>query len=142
MKPHYHTDPTIIVEAIFIVETVVEGLLANDADLSVVTLGEFKERMTQTIRWMVVNPTRLRLGHRLPANGVDLIPRSRGSMSFRFQTVPCRWTESEDKLVQSLPPRVVAERTGRTLAAVCLRRRKLALANSHLREVRDNSTKQ
>ena len=48
MKPLYrHPDPVLIVE------TAVESLLSDGADLSVVTLVEFKERLKQTIHWMV-----------------------------------------------------------------------------------------
>lgn len=48
MSPHYrHPDPA------FIVETVVEEFLADGADLSVVTLDEFKGRLKRTICWMV-----------------------------------------------------------------------------------------
>ena len=48
MKFHYrHPDPA------FIVETIVEELVSEGADLSVVTLREFKERLKHTIRWMV-----------------------------------------------------------------------------------------
>ncbi|MBC7819714.1 MAG: hypothetical protein IAG10_22760 [Planctomycetaceae bacterium] len=48
MKPSYrHPDPA------FIVETVVDELLSDGADLRVVTLDEFKEALKQTIRWMV-----------------------------------------------------------------------------------------
>lgn len=48
MMPHYrHPDPA------FIVETVVEELLSDGANLRIVTLDEFKQRLKQTIRWMV-----------------------------------------------------------------------------------------
>ena len=48
MKPYYrHPDPA------FIVETLVETLLADGTDLRAVTLVEFKEGLKQTIRWMV-----------------------------------------------------------------------------------------
>lgn len=48
MTPHYrHPAPA------FIVQTVVEELLSDGADLSVVTLDEFKGRLKRTIRWMV-----------------------------------------------------------------------------------------
>ena len=38
------------------------------------------------------------------------------------------WTPGEDKLLRALPPKEVAERTGRTLTAVYLRRHALGLS--------------
>ena len=46
------------------------------------------------------------------------------------------WTPEEDALIGSLPPNEVARRTGRSLVAVGTRRRKLALPNGRIPEVR------
>ena len=48
MKLSYcHPDPA------FVVETALESLLSDGAGLNVITLDKFKERLTQTIHWMV-----------------------------------------------------------------------------------------
>jgi hypothetical protein len=51
--------------------------------------------------------------------------RHRGTGTGR---VPVTWTALEDELVRTLPVREAAERTGRTLRAVCQRRRQLSVS--------------
>jgi hypothetical protein len=75
--------------------------------------------------WVNINGA-LQQGHRGLPGGDTLAcllnrHRPRGEQPKR------RWTPQEDQLVQTLPVREVARRTGRSLCAVYMRRRALGL---------------
>jgi hypothetical protein len=73
------------------------------------------------------------LGAKLSADTRRKMSKSHRARGTRPPAAGVPWTAAEDKLLRRLPAAEVAQRTGRTLAAVCLRRQKLGTPDGRRR---------